>query len=396
MSIIDIINNPVAFVGDLLKSVLGGFLPSWATTLILMILVVSVILGFLVFTMLFMTWMERKVVGRIQDRLGPNRVGPLGLLQPIADAIKLLTKEDITPVGADRVVYNLAPIVVVIPALMVFAVIPFGRGMIATDLNIGFLYIVAISSTSTIAILMAGWGSNNKYSLLGGMRAVAQFVSYEIPMVLAAVGVILLTGSLSMGVIVDAQASLPFILLQPIGFLIFLISGVSEVNRSPFDIPEAESEIVAGYHIEYSGLKFAMYFLAEFISAFAISAIATTLFLGGWQGPLLPPWAWFLIKTYILVFVMMWLRGTLPRLRVDQLMGLAWKVLVPLALVNIMVTGLVNSFTRTQGWWGIGWSGSLLTALTFLVANFLMAALFVWLYSSRRPAMAGGASAQRA
>ena len=303
---------------------LARFLPLWVADLTMMLLTIACFIGFILATIMFINWLERKTVGRFQDRYGPNRVGPLGILQFVADAIKMFTKEDITPAQADRVIFNLAPVIVVVPTFLVLAVLPFGKGMVATDLNIGFLYIVAVSSLTTIAILLAGWGSGNKYSLLGGMRVVAQMISYEIPMVLSAVGVIMLVGSLSMVKIVEGQARLPFIILQPLGFLLYFISAVAEVNRAPFDLPEAESEIIAGYHTEYSGMKYAMFLLAEYINAFIVSAIAASLFLGGWQGPLLPPYVWFLLKAYALYFLLMWLRFTLPRLRIDQLLGLSW------------------------------------------------------------------------
>lgn len=348
------------------------FLPLWAADLIMMLLTIASFIVFILITIMFINWMERKAVGRFQNRYGPNRVGPLGILQFVADAIKMFTKEDITPANADRVIFNLAPIIVVVPTFMVLAVLPFGRGMVAADLNIGFLYIVAISSLATIAILLAGWGSRNKYSLLGAMRIVAQMISYEVPMVLSALGVIMLTGSLSMVSIVEGQSRVPFILLQPLGFLIYFISAIAEVNRAPFDLPEAESEIIAGYHTEYSGMKYAMFLLAEYINAFIVSAIAATLFLGGWQGPLLPPYVWFFLKAYAIYFVLMWLRGTLPRLRIDQLMGLAWKFLVPLALANLLVMGLVITLTQGKGLFPL--------VLASLVANGLIVAAVVIIY----------------
>ncbi|MCJ7668725.1 MAG: NADH-quinone oxidoreductase subunit NuoH [Anaerolineae bacterium] len=338
----------------------------------MMLLTIVCLIVFVLGTLMFINWLERKTVGRFQDRYGPNRVGPLGILQFVADAIKMLTKEDITPANADRVIFNLAPVMVVVPTFLVLAVLPFGRGMVAADLNIGFLYIVAVSSLTTIAILLAGWGSRNKYSLLGGMRVVAQMISYEVPMVLSALGAIMLTGSLSLVSIVEGQSRVPFILLQPLGFLIYFISAVAEVNRAPFDLPEAESEIIAGYHTEYSGMKYAMFLLAEYINAFIVSAIATTLFLGGWKGPLLPPYIWFFLKAYAIYFVLMWLRFTLPRLRIDQLMALAWKFLVPLALVNLLAMGLV--LTLTQG------KGLLPLVLASLVANGLIVAAVVIIY----------------
>jgi len=284
-------------------------------------------------------YIERRGMGRMQSRLGPNRTGPLGILQPVADAVKVLLKENIVPTKADKIVHWLAPLIAFAPVLLIFAVVPVQDGALLVDLNIGILYVVAISSVSTIGIFMAGWGSSNKYSLLGAMRNVAAVVSYEIPMVLAIVGVVLIAGSLSMNQIVLAQ-DIPFILLQPLGFLIFFIAACAEINRSPFDLMEADSEIVAGFHTEYSGMKFAMFYLVEYAEALAISAIITTIFLAGWRGPLLPPWLWFLAKVIIVFFVMVWTRTTLPRVRIDQLMALAWKFLFPLALINLIVTSI--------------------------------------------------------
>lgn len=373
------LDNLFLNIDQAIRSLLAQYLPAWAVQFLMALLVAILLVVFAVLSMMYITLLERKVVGRMQDRIGPNRVGPLGLMQPIADAIKFLTKEDITPRAAHRWVYNLAPILIVFPAFMVWAVIPFGRGMVGTDLNIAFLYIIAISSTGTIAIFMAGWSSRNKYALLGAMRAVAQIISYEVPQILSVVGVLILAQSLSMMTIVESQRQIWYILLQPMAFVIFLISSVAEVNRTPFDIPEAESEIVAGYHIEYSGIKFGLYFIAEFTSAFAIAAIGATLFLGGWQGPILPAWLWFMIKTYLMVFVLMWLRGTLPRLRVDQLMNFAWKFLVPLALVNLLLAGLMASLTHNQG--------PLITFGGFLLANLLLVAgtaMAIVLYQGRR------------
>lgn len=310
------------------------------------LIVITVILIFAPVTMMFLTWLERKLIGRIQNRLGPNRVGPFGLLQPIADMVKIITKEDIIPAGADKWVHTLGPIVLVIPVVLSFAVVPFGRDMAPVDLNIGILFITALGSLATIGVFMAGFGSNNKFALIGGMRAVAQIVSYEIPQVLSIVTVLLLAGSLSLVAIVNGQANYWYVLAFPVGpiaFVIYMISSIAETNRTPFDLPEAESEIIAGHHTEYSGMKFGLFYLAEYLSLFLICAIGSTLFLGGWQGPLLPPWIWFLIKTYALIFVAMWIRGTLPRFRVDQMMGFAWKVLVPISLLNIVATAVLVS-----------------------------------------------------
>ena len=329
-----------------LIQLLAGFLPDWTLVLVSILISIGAIAAFGPFTMMYLTWFERKLIGRIQNRIGPNRVGKFGLLQPIADGVKMLTKEDIVPDGADKVVHLLAPLVVVMPALLVFSVLPFGRNMVAVDLNAGLLFFIAVSATTTIAIFMGSWASRNKFSLLGGMRTVAQLVSYEVPMVLSVVPVILATGSLSTVDIVEAQSGwkgLHWNVFTPWGFAAFVtfyLCGVAECNRTPFDIPEAESEIVAGFHTEYSGMKFALWYMAEFMNVFTVSALTATLFLGGYQGPVLPSWVWFLMKTYALIFVMMWFRGTLPRLRVDQMMGLAWKFLLPFTLINILAAGL--------------------------------------------------------
>ncbi|MBI4267627.1 MAG: NADH-quinone oxidoreductase subunit NuoH [Chloroflexi bacterium] len=298
-----------------------------------------IILGFVLTMAMGYIWLERRAMGRMQARVGPNRVGPFGLLQPVADAVKVLLKEDIVPSNADKIVHLLAPLVAFAPVLMIFAVIPFWDGALLADLNVGILYVVAVGSISTLGIFMAGWGSSNKYALLGAMRNVAAVVSYEIPMVLSIIGVVLLAGSLSLNQIVLEQ-DIPFILLQPLAFLIFFMAGCAEINRSPFDLLEADSELVAGFHIEYSGMKFAMFYLVEYAEALVISSIITTLFLGGWRGPLLPPLLWFIAKVMVVFFIMVWTRTTLPRVRIDQLMALAWKFLFPLALINLFITGL--------------------------------------------------------
>ena len=351
-----------------LLNLFSAFLPDWTIVLTSVFISIGAIMVLGPLTMMYLTWFERKLLGRIQNRIGPNRVGIFGLLQPIADGIKMLTKEDIVPEGADKTVHLLAPIAIVIPALLVFSVLPFGRGMTAVDLNIGVLFFLAVSATSTLSIFMGAWASRNKFSLLGGMRSVAQLVSYEVPMVLSVVPVILAAGSLSTVDLVESQGGwngFKWFVFTPWGFTAFLtfyLSGVAECNRTPFDIPEGESEIVAGFHTEYSGMKFALWYMAEFMNVFTVSALTATLFLGGWQGPVLPSWAWFFIKTYALVFVMTWFRGTLPRLRVDQLMGLAWKFLLPLTLMNIFVAGLWFFIPDLR--WRVGTAVALL-GLTF-------------------------------
>jgi len=310
----------------------GGFWWHWLLfTVVIIVFVLAMVMGFI--------WFERRAMGRMQARLGPNRTGPFGLLQPVADVIKILIKEDIVPAKGDKWVHWLAPVVALVPVLMIFAVVPFQDGALLADLNIGILYVVAISSVATVGIFMAGWGSSNKYSLLSAMRVVASVISYEIPVVLSIVGVILIAGSLSLNQIVLAQ-DIPFILLQPLGFFLFFIAGCAEINRAPFDLMEADSEIVAGFHIEYSGMKFALFYLVEYAEALVISAIVTTLFLSGWRGPVLPPWLWFLIKTTAVFFVIVWVRTTVPRVRIDQLMALAWKFLLPLALINLVITAI--------------------------------------------------------
>jgi NADH-quinone oxidoreductase subunit H len=290
-----------------------------------------------------MVWWERKVSGHMQSRFGPMRTGWHGWLQTIIDAIKLILKEDTTPESADKSGFLIAPIIVFVSAFMAYICIPFGKGLIVKDLNIGILYILAITTFTVIGLLTAGWCSNNKFSVLGGFRSAAQIISYEVPLTLSILGVVILSQTLSMQSIVNSQKHIWewYIFRQPLGFLIYLVAAIAEINRVPFDIPEAEQELVAGFNIEYSGMKFAMFFFAEFANLFLVSAIATTLFLGGWNGPLLPSWIWFFIKCFFLVFVIMWFKWTFPRLRVDQLMGFAWKFLLPLAFVNLILTGLL-------------------------------------------------------
>jgi NADH-quinone oxidoreductase subunit H len=308
-------------------------------------------IGLLVFMLL--TWLERKVVARIQDRIGPNLAGPWGLLQPIADGVKAITKEDTTPRGADVHVFNAAPIVAGVAAMLVYAVIPFGpdtgQGPLAgADLNLGLFYILAVGAVALIGVLMAGWSSNNKYALVGAFRAVAELLSYEVPQVLSVAVVVMISGSMQMTTIVNAQ-KIPFIFPLLVTALVFFISGLAESGRVPFDLVEAESEIVAGYHIEYSGMKFSLFFLGEFIHAFAVCAVFSTIFLQGWNGPILPPYIWFFIKSFGLFFVMMWIKFTLPRFRIDQLMAFNWKFLVPLSLVNLLVVAVVDTVLRLMG-----------------------------------------------
>lgn len=316
-------------------------LPLWLLAILVATVKVALILGFILLNVLFLIWLERKLGGHIQNRLGPIYTGPFGLLQTLADALKVLVKEDIIPAAADRWVFMIAPLVAFVPAVMIWLVVPFAPGVQARDLNIGILYVAAMTSFSVPALLMAGWSSGNKWSLLGAFRAGAQLISYEVPLILATLAVVMLAGSLSLSDIIGAQQERAwFIFLQPLGFIVYLIAAIAELNRTPFDLPEAESELVAGFNTEYSGFRFAIFFLTEYASLLSSSAIAATLFLGGWSGPFLPPFVWFLLKTYVFVFIAMWIRFTLPRLRVDQLMNLSWKLLLPVALLNVLVTGV--------------------------------------------------------
>lgn len=291
---------------------------------------------------------ERRILAWIQDRKGPNRVGPFGLLQPLADLIKLLTKEDFIPAAADRWLFLLAPAMAAIPAILTFSVIPFGAPLtiagrqvplLVADLNVGLLFFLALSSIAVYGVAIGGWASNSKYSLLGGIRGLAQLISYELSMGLSLVPVVMLAHSFSLTDIVDAQRTIPFIVYQPLAFIIFLVSITAECKRIPFDLPEAEGELVAGFHTEYSGMRFGLFFVGEYINIIVLGGMAATFFLGGWHGPFLPPVVWFTLKTLAFAFFFIWVRGTLPRLRYDQLMHLGWKVLTPLALVNILATG---------------------------------------------------------
>jgi NADH-quinone oxidoreductase subunit H len=323
-------------------------IPILVLDLLVMVFAAIEIIAVMSISVLFLVWWERKISAHIQDRLGPMRTGPHGVLQTLVDGLKLLQKEDTVPATADKKVFFWAPVICFIAAYLAFIVIPFGKGLIARDLNIGILYIMAITSFTIISLLMAGWSSNNKYALLGGMRSAAQIVSYEVPLTFSVLGAVMLAGSLSMVDIVEAQGQYFwqwYWLPQILGFVIYFIAATAEANRTPFDLPEAEQELVAGFNVEYSGMKFAMFFLAEFANLFIVSSIATTLFLGGWQPPLpgldfIPSWAWFFGKTLFLVFILMWFRWTYPRLRVDQLMSFAWKFLLPLAFINIFLTTL--------------------------------------------------------
>jgi NADH-quinone oxidoreductase subunit H len=314
------------------------------------VILLLLVLGFVTYAILF----ERKVLGWAQMRHGPVRTGPWGLLQTVADVLKLLMKEDVIPRKADRVLFILAPAIAFVPSFAVLATIPYTETIRFADLNVGLLYYVALSGITTIGILLGGWASNNKYALMGGLRSAAQMISYEIPLVISVVGVILLSGSLNMYQIVQGQAGYFWnwnIFPQIIGFGVFLIAAVAELNRTPFDLPEAESELVAGYHVEYSGFRFAFFMLAEYVYVYAIAALTTVLYLGGWHAPFpfldfIPGIIWFLLKFSFVVFFLFWLRATLPRIRIDQLMSMAWKYLLPIALINVFLTAVVLEFYR--------------------------------------------------
>ena len=333
-------------------------------TLVVPLLKIVILLNAVLVAVTYMVLLERKVIAWVQSRLGPMRVGPYGALQPIADAIKLMIKEDITPTRADRWVFTAAPIIVMVPALITFAVIPFGPEvelfgrsvpLYITDIIVGLLYIVSVASLGVYGIILAGYASNSKYPLLSSLRASAQLISYEVAVTMTLVSMILMAGTLSMVGIVESQreAGLWFAFVQPVAFVIFFIGALAETNRAPFDMPEAEQELTGGFHTEYSGMRFALFFLAEYANMIVISCVATTLFLGGWLRPfpsvealsfldLVPAWIWFLFKTFVFLYIFLWIRATLPRYRYDQLMRLGWKVLIPIAIGNVVVTGVVK------------------------------------------------------
>lgn len=331
-------------------------------TLVIPLLKILIVLNAILVAVTFMVLLERKVIAWAQVRLGPMRVGPHGILQPIADVVKLMIKEDITPVKADRWVFTIAPMLVLVPALVMFSVIPFGESaslfgrevtLYIADINVGLLYIVAVASIGVYGIILAGWSSNSKYPLLAGLRASAQLISYEVAVTMALVSMIISAGTLSMVEIVNAQANhgVWYLFIQPVAFFIFFVGGLAETNRAPFDMPEAEQELTGGFHTEYSGMRFALFFLAEYANMIVVSTVATTLFLGGWLRPfpnvealaflgILPGWCWFLLKTFVFLYIFLWIRATLPRYRYDQLMRIGWKVLIPLAIANIVVSGI--------------------------------------------------------
>ncbi|HOC18847.1 MAG TPA: NADH-quinone oxidoreductase subunit NuoH [Vicinamibacterales bacterium] len=311
------------------------------TSSVIALLIVFGVLGSALTAAAVLIWAERRLLALFQDRYGPNRVGPFGLLQVVADMIKIFTKEDWIPPFADRVVFVLAPAVIVGSVLASFAVLPIVPGVVVADLNVGVLFFLAMSSLAVYGVVLAGWASNNKYSLLGGLRAASQMISYEVFLGLSLMGVVAIAGSFSLVDIVEAQRGTWFVVPQFLGFVLFVVAASAESRRAPFDLPEAESELIAGFHVEYSGMKFGMFYVAEYMSLWLLSAFVTVLFFGGWLGPVLPPAAWFLLKTIFFVVFFVLVRASLPRPRFDQLMGFAWKVMLPLALANLVVTGAI-------------------------------------------------------
>jgi NADH-quinone oxidoreductase subunit H len=357
--------------------------PDWVQAVVSSLINISAVLGVFMALFALISVLERKILGRIQNRYGPNRVGPFGLFQPIADGIKLLIKEDIVPARADKVVHFLAPIMMAVPAILALGVIPYGRNMTAFSIDGGILFFFAVGSATELAVFMAGWGSNNKFSMLGAMRAIAQMVSYELPLIITVLPVVMIVGSLSADAIVQAQAGYSYgfaprwFVFTPWGaaaFLLFFVSGLVESNRTPFDVPEGESEIVAGHMTEYSGFKYAIFFLAEYFGMFAVSGLAVTLFLGGWHAPLpwleiIPSYVWFFAKLAALLFVFIWIRGTLPRMRVDHVMNFAWKFMMPMAFTCILAAAVWHY--QAHGLAGWLWSLGILLAVYLALSRFL-------------------------
>ena len=372
--------DPFTSIALFLRDILGPSglgLAEWFVDLIMAILRAALLGTVALLAFMFLTWLERKVIGRMQDRLGPTYAGPIGLLQPIADGIKTLTKEILIPAGADRGIFIIGPILAAMAALAVFAVLPFGPdtgqgALVGTSLSVGLLYILSVGAAGVVATIMSGWGSNNKFALLGTFRAVAQLISYEVPQFLSVVTVAMVAGTLDMVQIVHAQ-SVPFILPLFVTAQIFLISGAAEAGRSPFDLLEADSEIVAGFHVEYSAMMFALVQMAEYIHAFAISAIFATVFLNGWAWPFLPALApiWFLIKCFGVFMIFIWFRGTLPRFRIDQMLDFNWKFLVPVSLVNVIMIAVVDRVLRDAAGWTSA-SSPWAWGLAMLVANLVL------------------------
>jgi NADH-quinone oxidoreductase subunit H len=387
------LNRPVDWAGQVIVLLLTSVgLTQGAAHAIAVLVGVIVVASHGLLITLLLIWAERKLVGRIQDRMGPNRVGPYGLLQTIADALKLFTKEDITPAGADKVIYNIAPLLSVVSVLLMWAVIPFASTMVGTNINVGVVYVVGVGGLGTLAIMMAGWSSNNKYALLGAFRTAAQLVAYEVPMILSLLVVAILARSMGMQDIVNGQG-IWFIFLAPIAGIIFFITSMAEVGRAPFDLLEAESEIVAGFHIEYTGLKFGMFFVGEFLHAYTIAALAVVLFFGGWRGPFaeqvpLLGLLYSFVKTWIAFFVVVWVRGSLPRIRIDHMLAFNWKFLTPVALAAVVVTSLVDKLVQNFVYGGVlpAPNASILEQLPragiLFLTNVVLGAVIVWILAT--------------
>jgi NADH-quinone oxidoreductase subunit H len=348
--------DPITSIANWLANLLTGWgLSEGLVKFIQMLIGIVVLATFLLILDIFLVWVERKVVARFQDRIGPNRLGPYGLFQPLADIIKLLIKEDITPDGADRIVYNISPILALATVLLLWAVIPFAPTILGTDINVGVLFIVAVGAVSTLGIIMAGWASNNKYALLGAFRTVAQIISYEVPMVISLEVPVILAGSMGINTIVHAQ-DIWYIVIAPLAALIFLVTSIAELGRSPFDLNEAESEIVAGFHIEYTGMKFGLFYAGELLHALTVSAIFSSLFLGGWRGPFVEQVpilgvVYLFIKAFFIYWVIMWIRYSMPRIRIDHMLGFNWKFLTPLSVAVLLVIAIVDKLVAGYPTW---------------------------------------------
>ena len=350
-------DDPIAFLGELLIGLLNSVteflnLPAGTTGVIIDLIGVTIVASFGLLLVMLLTWLERKVAARFQDRIGPNRAGPYGLLQALADMIKMITKEDITPRGADKIPYNIAPILGVVSVILIWAVIPFSATWYGADIHVGILYIAAVGSFGVLSILMAGWASNNKYALLGAFRSVAQLISYEVPLFLAMLIPVLLARTMGINGIIEAQ-NIWFVVMAPLPALLFFISSLGEIGRTPFDLLDAESEIVAGFHIEYTGMKFGMFMAGEFLHAFTISVLTAILFFGGWRGPgaelhPLIGFGWLMSKSFFFYFIVMWIRSTLPRIRIDHMLAFNWKFLTPLSMLLLVVTALIDKGLETS------------------------------------------------
>lgn len=370
----EFIQNPVHFIAEWLRGLMLGWgFSEGLITFLLALIGVVVVASFVLLLDILLVWVERKVVARLQDRLGPNRLGPFGLIQPLADVIKLLIKEDITPDGSDKVVYNLAPILALATVLIVWAVIPFAPGIVGADINVGVLFIVAAGSLGILSIIMAGWASNNKYALLGAFRTVAVMISFEIPMVIVLLIPVILARTMGINGIVEAQ-NIWYIVLSPLAALIFILAAQAELGRAPFDLSEAESEIVAGFHIEYTGMKFGLFYAGELLHALTFGAIFSVLFLGGWRGPGAEAFPilgvfYLFLKSFLIYFVIMWIKYSMPRVRIDHMLSFCWKFLTPLALLLVIVIAILSKITE-----GIQADNPLLHAVIFLVVNLIIAA----------------------